>query len=125
MNKQPITLATLHLATEQEIFDQVSSHLLTQNRKSKISSNHMCAYRGDEGLKCAAGCLISDEEYTEKMEENSWYNLIKLGLIPEHHAGLISQLQTIHDNYDPIAWEFYLQDLAKIRNLIFQPNETN
>ena len=55
-----ITLATLEQATAQQVFTQVKNHLLKQNEKSMI--NGICAYRGSNGLQCAAGCLMSDEE---------------------------------------------------------------
>lgn len=56
-----ITLSNLHEATAQQVFDQAALHLLTQNRKSKEDTK--CAYRTKEGLRCAAGCFISEEEY--------------------------------------------------------------
>ena len=58
-----ITLSTLSEATEQQVFDQVKNHMLTQMKKSMLESNgDPCAYRGFDGLQCAAGCLMSDEE---------------------------------------------------------------
>jgi len=49
-----ITLATLHLASAQEVFTQVKNHLLSQNRKSLLSKD-ICGYRGQYGTACAAG----------------------------------------------------------------------
>ena len=68
-----ITLKTLGQATAQEVFDQVSSHLLTQMKKSINPKNpSLCVYHADSGLKCAAGCLISDDEYTPRMAALGW-----------------------------------------------------
>ncbi len=124
MNKQPITLATLHLATEQEVFDQVCSHLLTQNKKSQLSAS-TCAYKNEEGLKCAAGCLISNEEYDKTMEGHSWSSLVRAKLVPKCHEVLISRLQLIHDNVQVEYWESYFKDSAKEFHLDYQPNETD
>lgn len=45
----------------QAIFNQVYTHLLTQNEKCEDENG--CAYRNEQGLKCAVGCLITDEVY--------------------------------------------------------------
>ena len=65
-----ITLKTLGKATAQEVFDQVATHLLTQNERSLDGAS--CSYRNCDGLKCAAGCLISDDEYDNQMEGIDW-----------------------------------------------------
>ena len=72
-----ITLKTLPQATAQEVFDQVAKHLLTQMKKSVAKraaesasdSKDYCMYRGFDGTKCAAGCLISDDEYKPEFEQ--------------------------------------------------------
>ena len=59
-----ITLKTLPQATAQEVFDQITQHLLQQGKAAK-SVTGACRYRIEtaEGiLKCAAGCLIADDE---------------------------------------------------------------
>jgi hypothetical protein len=115
-----ITLATLNEATEQAIFDQVGKHLLTQNKKSE--RNDKCVYRSPEGLKCAAGCLISDEEYNPAMDSDgegtSWESLIKRELIEtDKHKFIIRDLQRIHDDHYPDRWKSKLQDFAETNNL--------
>jgi hypothetical protein len=52
--------------TDQEIFDKVALHLLTQGRPARESGS--CKYRTPGGRKCAIGCLIEDDQYTPKME---------------------------------------------------------
>jgi hypothetical protein len=120
-----ISLKTLAEATEQEIFDQVATHLLKQGLKSELGDT--CAYRGYYGLKCAAGCLISDEEYEElfetvkgKRDKNCmpWYDLVFEGIVPTTaHSNLIGHLQDIHDNYPVEKWAEMLQKVAFFRNL--------
>lgn len=131
--KKIITLATLADATAQEVFDQVAHHLLTQNQKSvnvfddeeAVVAKEACLYRGisisNKVLKCAAGCLISDEEYEKlntllpegTIEHNGWNSLVHLGLLPEAHFLLISNLQAIHDNSDVDYWTSSLINFAK------------
>lgn len=111
-----ITLKTLHEATEQEVFDQVANHLLMQMEKSG-RSNGTCMYRNFSGLKCAAGCLISDEEYEERFEGFSWYKLIEREQVPKYHERLIHKLQLIHDNYEVCDWKDELKDIAESFNL--------
>ena len=110
-----ITLATLPQATEQEVFDQAAKHLLTQNTKSTVGDVN-CRYRGENGLMCAAGCFISDDEYDPEMEGEIWQELI---LAPNKHKELINDLQIIHDDCLVEDWESELVDLAKGYDLIF------
>ena len=93
-----ITLKTLPQATEQQVFDQVATHLLTQGRKSENAGT--CLYRGPEGTKCAAGCLIGKSEYRAYWEGRSWSGLAGEGSVPEEHLDLIIALQKIHDHPD-------------------------
>ena len=107
-----ITLKTLHKATDQQVFDQVATHLLTQLRQAEKNGN--CQYRTPGGLKCAAGCLIADDEYSEDLESNGWSELTASSRVPVAHSSLICSLQNIHDEYDPVdGWYPELYDLAE------------
>ena len=77
-----ISLANLNQATPQEVFDQVSQHLLKQNKQSTRYEKlrNFCAYRSGN-LKCAAGCLIDDDEYSPEMEALDWNDLIDNGYV--------------------------------------------
>lgn len=120
-----ITLSTLKDATEQEIFDQVSTHLLTQGKKSVKSGS--CAYRGSGGLKCAAGCLISDDEYDESFE-GTIFGYVEMESLVKGVSGksldLIQQLQSTHDSYNAKTWKDRLIDIAEEHNLKFNFKET-
>lgn len=102
-----ITLATLATATPREVFAQVSAHLLAQNAKAatynKLNYDVACCYRSG-ALKCAAGCLISDAEYSADMEGTSWRGLVERHAVPEAHRELIGKLQNIHDFRVPDTW---------------------
>lgn len=106
-----ITLATLANSTKQEVFEQVKQHLLAQNKRA-INDRNTCQYKIGE-LKCAAGCLISDDEYTPEFENNSWRVLQYRNLVPETHSRLIQQLQKIHDRHQPKDWPRLLNELEK------------
>jgi hypothetical protein len=99
MNNERITLATLPAATAQQVFDQVARHLLTQGRQARNAE--ACAYRGSEGTMCAAGCLMSDEEYAKRG-----------GVVPPGHTDLIQSLQAVHDDVDTDEWSEELHELA-------------
>lgn len=108
-----ITLATLKNATEQEVFEQSAKHLLKQNTKSVsvVYNEKTCLYK-HEGLCCAAGVFISDEEYKPDIEGQGWISLVYRGKVPDEHATLILQLQTIHDSWDVENWKKKLINLA-------------
>lgn len=51
------------MLTNQEVFDTVVEHLFKQNTRCMATGlnsnpNVTCAYRGDNGMTCAVGCLI-------------------------------------------------------------------
>jgi hypothetical protein len=104
----------------------VKTHLLTQMVRSQ--REHSCLYRQTEEngvvLKCAAGCLIGDDEYTADMDDNEhgtgWYDLVDLKLVPDHSTSkLISDLQRMHDTCVPEQWEEKLRNCAIENNLIW------
>ena len=100
---------------QQEIFDKVASHLITQGvRATSVKKsgglqapNPTCSYRGDNGTMCAAGCLIPDEEYDIDFEGCPWVVICKkipsLSSFTADDHILISSLQTTHDWID--NWE--------------------
>lgn len=120
--KPRITLKTLAQATEQEVFDQVVQHLREQGVQSTTEEG--CAYRGDDGLMCAAGCLIADDEYTPYMDSSnktSWAHLVFEDIFPDEHDDLISGLQLVHDEYHPDNWEEGFYSVSQDFNLVYTP----
>lgn len=100
-----ITLKTLPNATAQEVFDQVANHLLTQNQKSEDNEG-LCFYK-NRNLKCAVGCLISEEEYSPEFENQPIFSLnIKT------HIELLQKLQRLHDNKPIKDWKNELKIIA-------------
>ena len=108
--------------TNQEIFNKVYKHMLKQGRRSLLNyMDGMCAYRGNDGLKCAVGCLIEDENYFFGLERFSAHSvavqvaLAKSGVDNIHQGNtleLIGALQKIHDMTEPSSWERNLKAVA-------------
>jgi hypothetical protein len=106
---------------QQEIFDKVATHLITQgvqalrNPAGRAGPTMVCAYRGDNGTMCAAGCLIPDEEYKSWFEGTPWgdvsYKIPSLASLTDRDHELISSLQFVHDWED--SW--YTIDILKDR----------
>lgn len=121
-----ITLANLATATKQQVFDQVAAHLLHQNAQSLKNNDPLnCMYRGSDGLKCAAGCLIGDNEYKPEMDEpkdlvsTSWLSLVVRGLVPKtQHDQFISDLQDLHDHHSPTQFKKELRRTAEENGLL-------
>lgn len=106
--------------TSQEVYDIVASHMLKQNKRSsskKLPGSRRCAYRGDDGLKCAAGCLIPDEVYSFTFEQLPWADLVEFHNFPSEHIFLITVLQDIHDTCPVREWRNRLVSIAKIYSL--------
>lgn len=123
-----INLANLSRATAQEVFDQVVTHLRHQKVQS-VSDDHMgmCMYRDGKGNMCAAGCLISDDEYNIRFDTDidgtigvGWRDLIERRVVLSTHDRLISKLQNIHDSCNDIdEWEKRFEYIAIEFNLNF------
>jgi hypothetical protein len=108
-------------ATMQAVYDKVVTHLIRQGRPSlelpddgRFDEEAGCLYRSPDGLACAIGCLISDDDYVDDIEHQSAESLLSpkvfspkavrdLTLFPESirtgpTAEMIKDLQVIHDN---------------------------
>lgn len=119
-----ITMKNLHLATEQQVFDQVATHLLTQNAKASDDFGG-CQYRLElnDGtvLKCAVGCLIADNEYGSKIEDELYgsngFNEFFGFKYEAPHFYLLRSLQNLHDNSFVSLWKEELEQIALDFNL--------
>jgi len=105
-----ITINNLAESTTEEVFEYIRHHLLTQMQQSK-NDKGICFYRNEQGLKCAAGCLIPDNMYYPDLEYRKWDSLVIRNFAPEDHMELIQEMQRIHDDNDPITWELALDTL--------------
>lgn len=88
----------------QEIFNKVVTHLITQGKPAEDSVGQ-CSYRTPDPedrsktLMCAVGCLLSDDEYSEDIEGWPVEDLIEEGFLGGYDPTLLSRLQVAHDNY--------------------------
>lgn len=113
------------IRTNQDIFDHVTEHLLTQGARSVQSymGSESCRYRGDRGLKCAAGALIADNHYSGCLESSTTAayevekalraSLPNLEWVWNSTGGLIRHLQLIHDRKAPECWPQQLKEVAE------------
>lgn len=106
-----VSISNLSSVLAQDVVDQVVGHLLIQNTRS--SSKDGCVYRNENGLRCAAGCLISNSEYKPVFELNLWSQLVGTYGIPYTHSSLIDRLQEVHDQYDVQNWDTLLRKVVK------------
>ena len=98
----------------QEVYDKVKSHLLSQGRKS-LDARGKCAYRGDNGAMCAVGVLIPDDMYNRGMEGAACSTSELRGVLDmlEIDPRLAQELQYIHDRALPNIWPDELKALAR------------
>ena len=116
---------------DQLAFSTVARHLLTQNKVSYDLIHDRCAYRGDNGLKCAIGCLIDDRDYDVSMEgdvvrwgDENWS--LDNSPLMQLSSNLAMNLQTCHDQVPPDNWLKNLREIARHYDLTFtNPKDTN
>ena len=109
--------------TPQEVFDKVVAHLRAQGCKAE--NKDTCLYRGPGGTKCAAGCLIDDEDYRSSFEGSTFDRAlrrvpslqVKLG----EHESLIMALQRVHDRFEVYDWECSFAHTAGLFGLVYTP----
>ena len=104
----------------QEIFDTVTNHLYKQGGQS--IKDGLCQYLTADGSKCAVGCLIKPEFYSDEFEKRGITDFRvseavgkSLGTIPlaSGTCSLLFSLQEIHDGFYPSkreTWEKYLDE---------------
>lgn len=96
--------------TNQQIFDKVATHLLTQ--KTKSMDGFQCRYRGPNDAKCAIGCLIPDEVYKCSMEGCTVYDSPIADLFLPSQRSFLNMLQVTHDKYPAHIWADMLINIA-------------
>lgn len=91
----------------QNIFDEVITHLVRQGKRA--TAGEWCRYHAEDGLKCAIGVLIPDEEYDPAWETCPVEELHCMLGRPESlwgvhvsHLSFLIDLQDLHDR--PHHW---------------------
>jgi hypothetical protein len=114
-------MVLINLQTDYDVFNYVKQHLLNQNEKSTEPYSLSCYYRtqNEEGkpLMCAVGCLIDDRFYSEEFENSSPGDIRVKKAIEnsitnwKYNVSLLSELQHVHDEYEPEEWSLKLDSL--------------
>jgi hypothetical protein len=117
--------------TNQEAFEKVTIHLLTQMEKSEAVDADCdigaeCRYRGPNGLMCAIGCLITDDQYASSLEGwDATHGCIRaLPCLVGINSDLLLMLQHVHDHSQPVDWEDRLRAVATRWSLTMPDLET-
>ena len=101
--------------TEQELFNRVKTHLLNQGERANSDVQNAgiyeCVYHSSSGLKCAIGCLITDEVYRPSLEgvdltdRELWDALLDSGIdMGGKTLSILQMLQNVHDSNEPSDW---------------------
>ena len=93
----------INTMTTEEVAEAVKNHLLQQDAKSM--EDGICAYKGDNGLCCAAGIFMQDHE--QIMEGLPWHVVVGDYNQGNRHVDLIADLQIVHDITPVEEWEGY------------------
>jgi len=106
--------------TKQETFNVVAKHLKKQGVRSNYRGR--CLYRGPNGLKCAAGVLIPDNYYEDRLEGSTASTLLVGSIIKGlgHDVELVIMLQTVHDLCEPNDWDRELATVASYHGLTYK-----
>jgi len=88
--------------TLQEAFEKIWQYFVIEKHGPSMQANKCgvleCAYRGDNGARCAIGVLIPDAQYSRGMEQKSASAIYSK--VPALHSIdriLLDRLQTLHD----------------------------
>ena len=113
-----VTIHNLAESTAQEVYDFICAHLEKQDRQSHVHSACRNRVIDEDGtiLKCAAGCLIPDEDYMKLVaKEGNWRHMCDINNFSTCHYSLIEDLQNYHDNC--FGEHNHLVEIAKRYNL--------
>lgn len=102
------------LSQNQKTFNKVYKHLIKQGKKS-VGEHGSCLYRGQDGTKCAVGCLIPDRLYNKDIEHKSAVFRTVRNVLEQlgHDPSFCQELQMIHDNRGVASWPNELEVLAE------------
>lgn len=104
---------------KQEIFDKVWRGAKNQGfQKSVDPGSQICAYRSPNGLKCHAGHLIPDSEYSSRFEGHSVDAVSFFSNQGKDVVDFIYDIQDCHDDaHNPDEIRARLKEFAKKHKL--------
>ena len=103
-------------------FDFVMKSMIEQGRPSLnlgIKGPSVCAYRGKNGTKCAAGFFIPDELYSENIEGKGLVaeSVRRLGCFKGKSLSLLRAMQQAHDLSSEAFNNFMYQFRNRMRSV--------
>lgn len=120
--------------TKQELFDRAATHLLRQNKRSRVKNVNR--YRTPTGLACPVGVFIPEDLYKTKLEQcdvgdfffvdefsDKPHHILarkiakEVGFDEKRHYQLLFDLQFIHDVCEVEDWRDELRALARQHKL--------
>lgn len=109
------------MCTRQEIFDIAWTGLKSQGFERSLSDVASgCAYRGEDGLRCAIGWCIPDKKYNRRLEGRGADDpdVLEAAGIDERDSDFADDLQVCHDFEDtPSGVEEALRNFAREHDL--------
>ena len=106
--------------TKQEVFNKVWDHIIAQGTPS-LDDRGYCLYRGPNGLKCAAGIFLTDEQAIELYKVNMGWDEACDVFYPELSdlpANLIIALQACHDASSKLNPEGFIKSFKRNATLV-------
>lgn len=97
----------------QRIFNKVSKHLLTQNKRALLYGRP--AFSDDKYNRCAYGCLATIRDHSGPMSMN-YYTFYLKGIVGTKYS-LMEEMENCHDKLKPSRWPSRLRKIAKNFNL--------
>lgn len=107
--------------TAQETFDHIVACLREQGKRS-VDWIGGCAYRGNGGLKCAAGWCIDDSEYRDHLENHVASETGVRQAIERSgwDFRVAEDMQGIHDGWLVDSWESGFAEVARRHELTYR-----
>ena len=122
-----------NLEFQQDVFDKVLNHMRVQGKLS-LGVEDSCAYRGNNGLKCAIGALIPDKNYDKDIEGLHAGNSMVYSKLPyplencKDNKFLENIQKNMHDHIDPSNFKVNLEknaeEFSKNYGLVYNALET-
>jgi len=110
--------------TNQEAFDTMVRHLRKQGKRSQEVNRSTCRYYGPDGLMCAVGCLIPEDQYSRELEGLAVIEIQeKVPALYPISPDLLRSMQLIHDFDQVEDWEDEFAEAAKRFGLTLPPLE--
>jgi len=97
--------------TPQQVYDKVVKHLFKQGKPAMSKDNITCMYLSLDGLKCAVGCLIKKEYYSEGFERKG---IRHSPVIEAVHKSLNTEKYDKDDIFDLLEDLQYAHDYARV-----------